>query len=284
MTRDEIVRKSREAGGMFIVIPSVVKLDTELPLSAQMLYGIITWKCNSYAYTWATNRELGEALGVSAKRVSALLSQLEERGHVETEIEYKDGTREILRRYIYPVMKSARGILEDAPPPENEDTPPSEQAYPSPGAGIPPPENAEVICNKKRNKKDITPYSPPAGDGVSAEPKEGGPIEAQHSGFDGERRHSAANELSPQGKTRDAQLVPAKDKPRRFVPPSVEQVRAYCRERGNSIDPEAFVNYYASKGWTVGRAPMKDWRAAVRTWEQRRRSRQKEASEDDCFQ
>lgn len=213
MTRDEIVRKSREAGGMFIVIPSVVKLDTELPLSAQMLYGIITWKCNSYAYTWATNRELGEALGVSAKRVSALLSQLEERGHVETEIEYKDGTREILRRYIYPVMKSARGILEDAPPPENEDTPPSEQAYPSPGAGIPPPENSEVICNKKRNKKDITPYSPPAGDGVSAEPKEGGPIEAQHSGFDGERRHSAANELSPQGKMRDAQLVPAKDKP-----------------------------------------------------------------------
>ena len=154
MTRDEIVRKSREAGGMFIVIPSVVKLDTELPLSAQMLYGIITWKCNSYAYTWATNRELGEALGVSAKRVSALLSQLEERGHIETEIEYKDGTREILRRYIYPVMKSARGILEDAPPPENEDTPPSEQAYSSPGAGIPPPENAEVICNKKRNKKD----------------------------------------------------------------------------------------------------------------------------------
>ena len=63
MTRDEIISRSRAEGGMFIVIPSVVKLDTELPLSAQMLYGIITWKCNSYAYTWATNRELGEALG-----------------------------------------------------------------------------------------------------------------------------------------------------------------------------------------------------------------------------
>ena len=151
---------------MFIVIPSVVKLDTELPLSAQMLYGIITWKCNSYACTWATNRELGEALGVSAKRVSALLSQLEERGHIETEIEYKEGTKEILRRYIYPIMKSARGVLECDPPPENEDTPPHAQTYPSPGAGIPPPENAEVICNKKRNKKDLSPYSPPSGDGV----------------------------------------------------------------------------------------------------------------------
>ena len=167
MTRDEIVRKSREAGGMFIVIPSVVKLDTELPLSAQMLYGIITWKCNSYAYTWATNRELGEALGVSAKRVSALLSQLEERGHIETEIEYKDGTREILRRYIYPVMRSARGIGWLDPIPENEDTPPPKQAYPSPGAEIPPPENAEVICNIN-NKKNNTPYSPPAGDSAPA--------------------------------------------------------------------------------------------------------------------
>lgn len=168
MTRDEIIRKSKEAGGMFIVIPSVVKLDTELPLSAQMLYGIITWKCNSYACTWATNRELGEALGVSAKRVSALLSQLEERGHIETEIEYKEGTKEILRRYIYPIMKSARGVLECDPPPENEDTPPLEQAYPYPGEGIPPPENAEVICNKKRNKKDLSPYSPPPGEAAPA--------------------------------------------------------------------------------------------------------------------
>lgn len=164
MTRDEIIRESKQEGGMFIVIPSVVKLDAELPLSAQMLYGIITWKCNKGACTWATNRELGEDLGVSAKRVSALLALLEERGHIETEIEYKEGTKEILRRYIYPIMKSARGISGHTPTPENEDTPPPENGdTPSPGARIPPPENAEVICNKKRNKKDLSPYSPPAG-------------------------------------------------------------------------------------------------------------------------
>lgn len=166
MTRDEIIRESKQEGGMFIVIPSVVKLDTELPLSAQMLYGIITWKCNKGACTWATNRELGEDLGVSAKRVSALLALLEERGHIETEIEYKDGTKEILRRYIYPIMKSARGISGHTPPPENGDTP-------SPGARIPPPENAEVICNKKRNKKDLSPYSPPAGDSAPAQAEPG---------------------------------------------------------------------------------------------------------------
>lgn len=57
--------------------------------------------------------------------------------------------------------------------------------------------------------------------------------------------------------------------PRRFTPPSVEEVAAYCRERGNSVSPQRFVDFYAAKGWRVGNAAMKDWRAAVRTWEDR---------------
>lgn len=57
-----------------------------------------------------------------------------------------------------------------------------------------------------------------------------------------------------------------------FYPPSKEDVRDYCEERGNGIDADAFVDFYASKGWKVGAAPMKDWRAAVRGWEARRRS------------
>ena len=55
----------------------------------------------------------------------------------------------------------------------------------------------------------------------------------------------------------------------RFSPPTVEEVRAYCRERGNSVDAQQFVDFYASKGWKVGNSPMKDWKACVRTWEQR---------------
>lgn len=54
---------------------------------------------------------------------------------------------------------------------------------------------------------------------------------------------------------------------RRFVKPTVEQVRAYCQERGNYVNPEQFVSFYESKGWVVGKSPMKDWKAAVRTWE-----------------
>ena len=52
-----------------------------------------------------------------------------------------------------------------------------------------------------------------------------------------------------------------------FSPPSVEDVEAYCRERGNSVNAEQFVDYYTANGWKVGKNPMKDWKAAVRTWE-----------------
>lgn len=55
----------------------------------------------------------------------------------------------------------------------------------------------------------------------------------------------------------------------RFVKPTLGEVEAYCRERGNSISPQGFINYYEANGWKVGRNPMKDWKAAVRTWEAR---------------
>lgn len=53
----------------------------------------------------------------------------------------------------------------------------------------------------------------------------------------------------------------------RFFPPSVDDVRAYCQERGNNVDAERFINHYTSNGWMVGKNKMKDWKAAVRTWE-----------------
>lgn len=56
-----------------------------------------------------------------------------------------------------------------------------------------------------------------------------------------------------------------------FVPPTVDEVRAYCKERGNNIDAESFVDYYTSTGWLVGKKPMKDWKASVRTWERNER-------------
>lgn len=55
-------------------------------------------------------------------------------------------------------------------------------------------------------------------------------------------------------------------KEKSFQPPSVENVREYCREGGYSVDADCFVDFYASKGWMVGKTKMKDWKAAVRNW------------------
>ena len=49
--------------------------------------------------------------------------------------------------------------------------------------------------------------------------------------------------------------------------PTLEEVKAYCAERGNKVDPERWYDYYKANGWKVGRAPMKDWKASVRNWE-----------------
>ena len=56
---------------------------------------------------------------------------------------------------------------------------------------------------------------------------------------------------------------------RNFVPPTLSEVKAYCQERNNGINPQHFIDFYASKGWMIGKNKMKDWKAAVRTWEQR---------------
>lgn len=68
---------------------------------------------------------------------------------------------------------------------------------------------------------------------------------------------------------KETPLKGSKEKRARFSPPTVDEVAAYCKERGNKIDPQRFVDFYAAKGWKVGQTPMKDWKACVRTWEQR---------------
>lgn len=63
-----------------------------------------------------------------------------------------------------------------------------------------------------------------------------------------------------------------KEREKRFKKPTVEQVRAYCQEKGYGVDPEAFVAYYDSNGWKVGgRGAMKSWQSALVTWEKRNR-------------
>ena len=59
---------------------------------------------------------------------------------------------------------------------------------------------------------------------------------------------------------------------KRFIPPTVSDVKAYCLEHGYNVDAERFVDFYSSKGWLVGKTKMKDWKAAVRSWHSRNKS------------
>lgn len=74
------------------------------------------------------------------------------------------------------------------------------------------------------------------------------------------------------------------DKPQRsFKAPTLEEVRSYCAERRNGVDAQHFMDFYESKGWFIGKNKMKDWKAAVRTWEQRSRSSSSKIEIDDNF-
>ena len=69
------------------------------------------------------------------------------------------------------------------------------------------------------------------------------------------------------GKDSIGEIEEPKSKAKRFTPPTLEDVIAYCNERGNSVDAQHFIDYYTSNGWLVGKNKMKDWKAAIRTWE-----------------
>lgn len=76
----------------------------------------------------------------------------------------------------------------------------------------------------------------------------------------------------PKDKTKDNSLPPngvSDTRAKRFTPPTLDDVSAYIRERGSNVDAQRFLDFYTAKGWMVGKNRMKDWKAAVRTWEKR---------------
>ena len=94
------------------------------------------------------------------------------------------------------------------------------------------------------------------------------------SGLQGSLQSSCQNSstLNKQDKTRlnKKEKIPSESKRKVFLKPTVEQICAYCTERRNGIDPQLFYDFYEARGWMVGKAHMKDWKSAVRTWEARK--------------
>jgi len=138
------------------------------------------------------------------------------------------------------------------------------------------------LCNRNRKNGSMSrkangtecPRTPPNGTDRGAVAPDRGAV--------GTDRGAVAPQGEEKGKGEEEikEKTPAESKRKVFSVPSLEEVREYCRNRKSPVNPEAFWDYYASKGWTVGRAPMKDWKAAVRNWERNERPRAPEEKED----
>lgn len=115
-----------------------------------------------------------------------------------------------------------------------------------------PPESLQFGDVSSSNRRRLGDYSPPEGIGEDRSGEEG----------IGEELNTGIDDTSAST--------------RRFVKPSFLDVSSYCLERKNAVDPQAFLDHYESNGWKIGKASMKDWRAAVRTWERNGRSKKAE--------
>ena len=86
-------------------------------------------------------------------------------------------------------------------------------------------------------------------------------------------------DIEPDIKPNDEHIyIEEKPKNHRFVPPTLEEVKAYCQERNNHVDPEKFIAYYSSSNWYRGKTKITDWKACVRTWERNSYSGNNKAS------
>ena len=83
------------------------------------------------------------------------------------------------------------------------------------------------------------------------------------------RAGKKAEPATTEEKSETKKPEPEKPKAKKFIKPTVEEIAAYCAERKNEVDAQAFFDFYESKGWKVGAVKMRDWRASVRTWEKR---------------
>jgi len=79
---------------------------------------------------------------------------------------------------------------------------------------------------------------------------------------------SSSSSITPAKKNKEKSGV-------RFTPPTLEQVKAYCDERGNNINPQLFIDHYETINWMRGKNKIKSWEACVRTWEQREKDNPK---------
>ena len=171
----------------YAILTSEVRYNANLTPNAKLLYAEITALINMNGECFASNKYFADLYGKSKTTISKWVSELVKEGFVEVKLTYKEGTKEINKRYISILKGGLRKL----------DTPIHQKLK----------DNNTIVNNNTTysNKK-----------------------------------------------------------------PTVAEIKQYCLERNNGIDAEQFFDFYESKNWYVGKNKMKNWQAAIRTWEKRK--------------
>ena len=172
----------------YAILTSEVRYNENLTPNAKLLYAEITALINMNGECFASNKYFADLYGKSKTTISKWVSELVKEGFVEVKLTYKEGTKQIDKRYIQ-IKK---------------------------GASL---------------KKQVNP--------LSENLKDNNTIVNNNTTYSNKK-------------------------------PSIEEIRQYCLERNNGIDAEQFFDFYESKNWYVGKNKMKNWQAAIRTWEKRK--------------
>ncbi len=205
------MQEKKEKPNYYAIVPATIRYDTDITPNAKLLYAEITALCNEKGYCWSNNDYFANLYKVTKTSISKWISQLELKGYITTELIYKNGTKQVLNRYIR--------IVKD-PIEEKLNTYITKVKYP---------------IEEKLNT----------------------PIEEKLK----DNNTSTNNTFNNKEKIYKKETTTKK-----FKKPTLEELQNYCKEKDYKIDCEYFIDYYESKGWVVGKSPMKDWKASVRTW------------------
>lgn len=239
----------------FAIIPANVRYDKSIPMGAKLLYGEITALCNEKGFCWATNKYFAELYGVNERTVRNWVGALTERNYIYNNIQYDTDGKTVLQRCL-----SIRQVsVADFPTYGKKFPQGTEEIFPTPT------EKNFLYNNTSMNNTN---------EYLEKEYKEKGlPYGKQGNGLADTNLNESGEEtpidtpIYRQENSMGMQPSESKADKKVFSKPTLEEVQSYCKERGNSVDAERFIDYYTSVGWKVGRNPMKDWKAAVRTWE-----------------
>ncbi len=182
----------------YAIIPAEVRYSKQLTPNAKLLYAEITALCNLNGKCTASTEYFCKLYEVSRVSIQKWLKVLEKYNYIKRTNIYKEGSKEILTRYITLVNSPSKEMF----------TPSSKEKL------------TDNTNTKVYNNNNIT-YN----------------------------------------------------NKERFKKPTLEEVNIYCQERNNNIDAEAFISFYESKDWMIGKNKMKAWKQAIITWEKRQHNK-----------